>query len=721
MVSRLVACLVTLCAAILLVSGTPAAAQETSGEYRAAIDSMYLEVRAMWGELDRFKVEKRYCRPPPPSKAEAEAELAALEQRAKDLNSRYQALKQSLLSFLDHNHRLYSEMMVDNRDPRDRRWWTRDDNNLKRMNDELARKKAALAAAPEVNCGQTTPTQRPAVTAGPATQPQQQAQPSLPQRPAYAPLNWPPMPAHFCSLEEYWNFINQQINPLYLKAAENAEAAAKFRADVERAINALVQADKPVPQSLRALARQAQADVTEQNRLSQESEEIRRRAKAIPIIDCRQPRQEPPRQDMRTGQATPAQPPKEPDWAKGLDQWDGFMVGMQQRVMDDVEADLKDLEDMARRRGSCGALFDFADDIDYGLDELADSKKFPPEMIREWRARLDDIMDGCPPLRINLQDLLRKPVTGLPPPTDPNAIRILDVHNKERARFGAQPLQWSPALQATATAYANELARTGVRVHATREGRGIERENLSQGLLGWGIGQHLGSWTREAQKFTPGIFPNVCAGDWSVCGHYTQMIWPTTLEIGCGLAKGSGFSWFVCRYSPGGNKDGQPVGLPSNAPVIAQDSGIAPPNSSTTTGLPFDPRSIPKLPVGGGMTQIDPPPPPPPTARDDAPEGDEARHPLVRYAQEADAAHARETDCGNPTMARLELEKMRYALDELKKRLKAARQAGPFSGVKPADVQRQIDDLERRIREAEQRKPRPRPICPPPPPPPPVP
>ena len=65
----------------------------------------------------------------------------------------------------------------------------------------------------------------------------------------------------------------------------------------------------------------------------------------------------------------------------------------------------------------------------------------------------------------------------------------------------------------------------------------------------------------ERRSFRPGIFPAVCTGDWSRCAHYTQVIWPTTTDVGCGKARGGGFEWFVCRYSPGGNKDGRPVGI----------------------------------------------------------------------------------------------------------------------------------------------------------------
>lgn len=147
----------------------------------------------------------------------------------------------------------------------------------------------------------------------------------------------------------------------------------------------------------------------------------------------------------------------------------------------------------------------------------------------------------------------------------PFARDVLAAHNKERAAYGAQPLRWNVALEANATTYANELARTGRRVHSTRAGRGIERENINQGMLHWNNGQMLANWLQEKGKFTPGIFPTVCSGDWSQCGHYSQMIWPTTTDIGCGMASGSGYQWLVCRYSPGGNKDGQQVGTAAAA------------------------------------------------------------------------------------------------------------------------------------------------------------
>jgi hypothetical protein len=145
--------------------------------------------------------------------------------------------------------------------------------------------------------------------------------------------------------------------------------------------------------------------------------------------------------------------------------------------------------------------------------------------------------------------------------------RIVYIHNSEREAVHAPPLRWNFKLEWDATAYAQQLAVTRQLVHAPREGRGIERENLLQALPGWSPDRMMQSWTMEKRDFTPGYFPNVARdGDWLNVAHYTQMIWPTTTDIGCGYATGGGYGWLVCRYSPGGNKDGKPVGLPSGYP-----------------------------------------------------------------------------------------------------------------------------------------------------------
>jgi hypothetical protein len=137
---------------------------------------------------------------------------------------------------------------------------------------------------------------------------------------------------------------------------------------------------------------------------------------------------------------------------------------------------------------------------------------------------------------------------------------ILDLHNQLRTDMKAQPLRWDPVLADHALTYARDMADTGQMQHTSRVGRQFERENLS--LSPRGVTRPLDMarlWARERQYFRPGIFPNVCTGDWSQCAHYTQMIWPTTTNLGCGFYSGRRYDALVCRYSPPGNRDGSLV------------------------------------------------------------------------------------------------------------------------------------------------------------------
>ncbi len=105
------------------------------------------------------------------------------------------------------------------------------------------------------------------------------------------------------------------------------------------------------------------------------------------------------------------------------------------------------------------------------------------------------------------------------------------------------------------------MASTGVLKHAPREGRPAnQRENISISPHGANSPMKMVKvWGGEKKLFRPGIFPNVCAGDWSSCAHYTQMVWSTTTEVGCAFVEGQKFDALVCRYSPPGNQDNKPV------------------------------------------------------------------------------------------------------------------------------------------------------------------
>jgi len=132
---------------------------------------------------------------------------------------------------------------------------------------------------------------------------------------------------------------------------------------------------------------------------------------------------------------------------------------------------------------------------------------------------------------------------------------ILAAHNKYRAAVGVPALRWSDSLAAGAQQWADYLAPTGRLQHS------IIGENLIAGRNGFNtLTQLVDIWGNEKRYFIGGIFPNVSStGNWKDVGHYTQVVWRNTTQVGCGVATANGNIAMVCRYSPGGNVRGQSV------------------------------------------------------------------------------------------------------------------------------------------------------------------
>ncbi len=136
---------------------------------------------------------------------------------------------------------------------------------------------------------------------------------------------------------------------------------------------------------------------------------------------------------------------------------------------------------------------------------------------------------------------------------------ILDAHNKERASLGLKPLTWNANLAVGAAAWAKHLADTGDRAHSKPAERGNTGESIWVGTSGsFGYTEMVYGWLAEKDFFVNGAFPAITkTKDGRIPGHYSQMVWRNTTEIGCGLATGGGSDILVCRYNPGGNKIGE--------------------------------------------------------------------------------------------------------------------------------------------------------------------
>ena len=141
------------------------------------------------------------------------------------------------------------------------------------------------------------------------------------------------------------------------------------------------------------------------------------------------------------------------------------------------------------------------------------------------------------------------------PPASAFAMKVVALHNQVRANAGSPPIYWDGALAIAADAYAAELARTGRWGHSAQSSRAGQGENLWKGTRGAFAVEHMiGAWASEQRLYRPGTFPQISRnGDWEQVGHYTQMIWPGSLRVGCALRSSAREDYFVCRYSPAGN------------------------------------------------------------------------------------------------------------------------------------------------------------------------
>jgi len=136
---------------------------------------------------------------------------------------------------------------------------------------------------------------------------------------------------------------------------------------------------------------------------------------------------------------------------------------------------------------------------------------------------------------------------------------IVEKHNLIRQQyFSDSDLRWSPTVAASAQAYADDLANSGFFGH-DNSNIGTYGENLYAASYKANYGNAVDAWEKEEPYYD--YNSNSCQAG-KVCGHYTQIIWKKSTEIGCGIAiyqRGAKKGWtvVVCRYNPPGNYRGQ--------------------------------------------------------------------------------------------------------------------------------------------------------------------
>ncbi|KAG4440879.1 hypothetical protein IFR05_003629 [Cadophora sp. M221] len=125
--------------------------------------------------------------------------------------------------------------------------------------------------------------------------------------------------------------------------------------------------------------------------------------------------------------------------------------------------------------------------------------------------------------------------------------QVVDDHNWYRNQYSANPLKWSNQLAMSSNDWVNKC-RWG---HSIHPGVG---ENIALGYSK--VLDAINSWASERVNYnfnSPGFGLGT--------GHFTQMVWKTTTEVGCakkqcqiqGFSNGNPTWYLVCQYQSPGN------------------------------------------------------------------------------------------------------------------------------------------------------------------------
>lgn len=130
------------------------------------------------------------------------------------------------------------------------------------------------------------------------------------------------------------------------------------------------------------------------------------------------------------------------------------------------------------------------------------------------------------------------------------ADEIVAAHNAVRAGLKLPPLVWSDKLAKGAQEWADTLIKDGSFRHPAKSPWG---QNLAEFYRDQVLPeQTVQFWAAEALNYD--YKTNRCTG---TCGHYTQLVWRDTKEVGCAVARRGDREVWVCNYLPPGNYVGQ--------------------------------------------------------------------------------------------------------------------------------------------------------------------
>lgn len=149
---------------------------------------------------------------------------------------------------------------------------------------------------------------------------------------------------------------------------------------------------------------------------------------------------------------------------------------------------------------------------------------------------------------------------------------IINSHNILRAKYQQHPLSWSNSLANYAQQWVNHLATTKncEMIHRPNYGGGKFQQIYGENLF-WASAEIFENGSIKRQTITAKdivkawaeeeIFYNYQTNqcqDGQDCGHYTQIVWHESQQVGCAIAVCPDKSQiWACNYHPRGNYIGE--------------------------------------------------------------------------------------------------------------------------------------------------------------------
>ncbi|HEY9601917.1 MAG TPA: CAP family protein [Allocoleopsis sp.] len=139
----------------------------------------------------------------------------------------------------------------------------------------------------------------------------------------------------------------------------------------------------------------------------------------------------------------------------------------------------------------------------------------------------------------------------------------LSKQNSYRTTHHSPALKLSDSLNSTAQTWAEQIASSGKLAHSsTGNGENLYASYTTAASIAADTlaNNAIEAWYNEVSKYDyakPGFSVST--------GHFTQVVWKSSTQVGCGAAKGTktingklyNAFYVVCQYAPAGNVQGQ--------------------------------------------------------------------------------------------------------------------------------------------------------------------